>query len=138
MEVIINPGSGKVTDSGYLQAYNNTLKFIEDCEIPLIIISSNCIAEENGRYSFKLKSPLVCDMEWEVEMPSLPLDQVRYIDSESQNIWDFPRLYVDGSSWVWKFAIIKRKETIERLKDRNDDYKAMIGQNEKLIKELEK
>jgi hypothetical protein len=39
-----------------------------------------------------------------VLMPGLVLDQVRYM-GKPQNIWHFPRLYVDGNSWVWCFAI---------------------------------
>jgi len=37
-------------------------------------------------------------------MPGLPLDLVRYTGENGQNIWNFPRLYLDDSSWVWKFA----------------------------------
>jgi hypothetical protein len=33
------------------------------------------------------------------------LEKVRYLDSENQDIFNFPRLYVDGSSWVWKYAL---------------------------------
>jgi hypothetical protein len=41
----------------------------------------------------------------EVLMPGLLLSQVRYTGDGYQNIWDYPRLYVDGDSWVWKYAI---------------------------------
>jgi hypothetical protein len=43
---------------------------------------------------------------------------VRYLGIPGQNIWDFPRLFVDGSSWVWKFAIAV---TVERFTRRNED-----------------
>jgi len=137
MTVIINPGAGDVdTDLGFQQAYNNILKFIEDSEVPLFVEVANHIPE-GGRYLFKLGTPLKNDMKWEIEMPSLPLEQVRYIDSEKQNIWDFPRLYVDGSSWVWKFAIIRKKHIIEHLQCQNEDYKSFIENNERIIQELE-
>ena len=40
-----------------------------------------------------------------VEMPGLPLEQVRYMGHEGQNARDYPRLYVDGASWLWEFAV---------------------------------
>ncbi len=36
-------------------------------------------------------------------MPGIPLSEVRYV--KGLNAWLFPRLYVDGSSWLWEFAI---------------------------------
>jgi len=38
-------------------------------------------------------------------MPGLPLDRVRYIGAPEQNAWRFPRLFVDGNSWLWEFAL---------------------------------
>ena len=37
--------------------------------------------------------------------PGLALAGVRYLDQPGQNIWHFPRLYIDGDSWVWKYAV---------------------------------
>jgi len=31
-------------------------------------------------------------------MPGLPIDEVHWMRQHDQNIWDFPRLYVGGSS----------------------------------------
>jgi hypothetical protein len=41
----------------------------------------------------------------EIQMPGLPVERVRYMGETGQNIWDFPRLYVDDSSWIWQFAL---------------------------------
>lgn len=38
-------------------------------------------------------------------MPGIALENVRYVGADDQNIWDFPRLYVEGSSWVWEFGV---------------------------------
>ncbi|MET9402659.1 hypothetical protein [Kitasatospora sp. NPDC002965] len=38
-------------------------------------------------------------------MPGLSLDQVRWMNEPDQNIWNYPRLFVDGSSWVWWYAL---------------------------------
>jgi hypothetical protein len=40
-----------------------------------------------------------------VDMPGRALYRVRWMKEPGQDIWEFPRLYVDGSSWVWLFAI---------------------------------
>lgn len=133
---IINPGTEDTRDLGFQQAYSNIMKFIEDCEIPLFMQKANGTPEVNGRYLFTLGTQLKRDLQWEVEMPSLPLDQVRYIDKEKQNILDFPRLYVDGSSWVWMFATIKKEGIIEHLETEISDYEALIEDDKELIKKL--
>jgi hypothetical protein len=53
-----------------------------------------------------------------IEMPGLPLDEVRYVDDDEQNIWDFPRLYVDGGSVVWCYAV---KQASRMLSGEDED-----------------
>ena len=56
----------------------------------------------DGYCKFRLHRWLrTCD----VSMPGFSIERVRYLGLANQNIWQFPRLYIDGSSWVWKFAI---------------------------------
>jgi hypothetical protein len=50
----------------------------------------------DGRYAFDFY--LGEDLH-QVQMPGLPLERVRYLGGD-QDIRDFPRLYVDDSSWV--------------------------------------
>ncbi len=38
-------------------------------------------------------------------MQGFPIEQVRFTDAEDQNIWDSSRLYIDGASWVWRYAV---------------------------------
>ena len=45
-----------------------------------------------------------------IVMPGKPLDKVRYVGSPDQNIWDYLRLFVDGKSWVWEFAVGKARD----------------------------
>ena len=126
MVIFINPGAGDIEDHGFEQAYKKIQKFIEDCEIPLYIEKANFQSEENGRYSFTIKSPIKHDLSWEVEMPSLSIEQVRYIYEEGQNIGDFPRLYVNGNSWVWKYGTIKKNHLIADFKYKIEDYQGEI------------
>lgn len=59
--------------------------------------------EGDGRFTYRLS--FSDDLRFDVEMPGLPLERVRYTGADGQRISDYPRLYVDGSSWVWKFAV---------------------------------
>jgi hypothetical protein len=108
--VIINPGTGPVANASEDNAIENIKQFAKDCEE-----QSGCVgitwertpeADDGGRFGFIVKRE---DVTHEIEMPGLPLEKVRYLN-DSQTIWHFPRLYVDGSSWVWKYAVLKRKE----------------------------
>lgn len=98
--ISINPGSGPVASATYENALANMKVLAADAsgyELTEVVDSDR----GDGRFKFFL---CVGDRWHEVEMPGRPLHEVRWMDS-SQNIWGFPRLYVDGSSWVWKFAI---------------------------------
>jgi hypothetical protein len=106
MTIIINPGTGPVEGATYANAKANMDAFAADanCYAPTEVENPDM---GDGRFKF-----LVCNRSagsedgWhEIEMPGLPLAQVRYMGDEGQNIWDFPRLYVDDASWVWKYAI---------------------------------
>lgn len=41
----------------------------------------------------------------QVEMPGLPLEEVRPTPDAERKLMGFPRLYVDGASWWWWFAV---------------------------------
>lgn len=105
MSIFINPGSGPVADATAAAASCNMEDFIRD----LTAAGHTCGAltglprlDGAGRFGFVLE---VDGQAHEIEMPGRPLDEVRWMDDPDQNIWDFPRLYVDGSSWVWKYAL---------------------------------
>lgn len=101
MSVIINPGSGPVANATKEHADIAITKFVEDLGLPVVGINF-LRAEDDGRFTYHLTHN---GRVAEVEMPGLPLDRVRFMQAADQNIWDFPRLYVDGSSWVWCFAL---------------------------------
>ena len=120
--ITINPGSGPVHEGTFANAMINIAAFIEDMKIvskqPLDIEHSWFSAPLNdGRFRFTLLERGYGES-CVVDMPGLPLDQVRFTGDGDQNIRDFPRLYVNGSSWVWCYAL---SVAIENLLESNDD-----------------
>lgn len=133
-DIMMNPGAGPVQTGTWEQAYENIKQYIKDCEIPLHIVRSEFISDE-GRYLFVLGAD---DFPYstEIEMPGLPLEKVRYMSEEGQNPFDFPRLYVDGSSWLWKFGIVTKEWVSEYMNDKIDELKEEIRKWENKIEEM--
>ena len=122
--VIINPGTEACQDTKEKNAIENIKQFIQDCEVlGLKWKRKKKLDYGDGRYAFIVKktrkffSITSKTIKWEIQMPGLPLKKVRYLGNPDQNIWNYPRLYVDGSSWVWKYAIIKKQEYEELLNE---------------------
>ena len=103
VNVIINPGTGPVLNSTEENAIENIKHFINDNGVEGVLYERS---PENdygdGRYAFNLKKDGVCH---EIQMPGLPIENVRYLGDKNPDIWHYPRLYVDGSSWVWGYAL---------------------------------
>lgn len=124
-DISINPGSGPVNgELSWENAYENIKQYIKDCEIPLHIVKSNHVPDE-GRYLFVLRNDEY-NFETEVEMPGLPLEKVRYVRAEGQNILEFPRLYVDGGSWIWNCSLITKEQITELLSKRIEEMREEI------------
>ncbi|MFB7596917.1 hypothetical protein [Streptomyces sp. NPDC056160] len=107
MSLVINPGSGPVSEATEEHAAVNITVFADDLRRAGLGVDS-CSRTPgadygDGRYAFALA--MTDGRTIEIQMPGLPVDKVRFRDPEKQNIWDFPRLYVDDSSLVWKFAL---------------------------------
>lgn len=105
MALIINPGSGAVERANTTDAVANMVAFIADLR-------------ERGRdvtWMYGVKTPLgtgrwrfaidVDGRRREIDMPGVAVELVRFTGAPGQNIFEFPRLYVDGSSWLWCFAL---------------------------------
>lgn len=124
-DISINPGGGPVNgELSWGNAYENIKQYIKDCEIPLHIVKSNHVPDD-GRYLFVLRNDEY-DFETEVEMPGLPLEKVRYVRAEGQNILEFPRLYVDGGSWIWNCSLITKEQITELLSERIEEMREKI------------
>lgn len=106
MSIVINHGTGPVEGATVEQAKLNMDAFAADLvERGMYVtgLTRREDADHDGRYGYLLTMGDARKVE--IDMPGLPLDQVRYMDSEGQHIWGFPRLHVDGSAWIWMFAL---------------------------------
>ena len=101
MRVIINPGTGPVADATEELAIAAATKMVDDIKLQGATFRRAPKRDEgDGRYGFVFS---LDERSVDVDIPGLPLDRVRYMNG--QNPWHFPRLYVDGNSWLWEFAV---------------------------------
>jgi hypothetical protein len=107
---IVNPGTGAIEHSSSITAIGNMKHFLADHDVEdLKFIRVPELDYGQGRYAFLLYKQNGTRYH-EIQMPGIPLSTVRFVSNETQNIYDFPRLYVDGSSWLWKYAIKNHSE----------------------------
>ena len=98
--LVINPGSGIVENTSRKHADANIKQFIKD--VGLDIKCKFLRLDEDGRHVYRLKHK---GRKHIISMVGMPLDRVRWMDNEGQRISHFPRLYIDYSSFVWKYAV---------------------------------
>ena len=106
--IIVNPGTFGCDDATAEHSYENMKHFLVDCAVSgAEFVAVPTMDYGEGRFCFLVWKDNNCA---EIQMPGWSLEKVRYVKSEGQNIWDFPRLYVDGGSWIWYIAadIVKR------------------------------
>lgn len=101
--IIINPGSGPVAGATAEQAARTMQQFVHDLGERGLTVASymrNAAADydaddHDGRFAFDLT--FTDGRTAQIQMPGLPVDKVRWLGPD-QDIWQFPRLYVDDSS----------------------------------------
>lgn len=99
--VIINPGSGPVSEGTRREADKNIRAFLRDVGFKRGEVTATFRRRGNdGRYWYTLRRR---GKRTQVDIPGWPLERVKFL--EGCNPWVFPRLYVDGSSWLWPFAV---------------------------------
>ncbi len=131
--VMINPGAGPIPAGSVTNARKNIHAFVKDLELddPPVEIDEgkNLKPDDDGRYVFELVRG---QRSTTVSMPAYPLDKVRILHNDGQNPWSFPRLYVDGSSWLWCFAVDNARD------DLFDPYKVVEIARDRSEKENER
>lgn len=106
--VVINPGTGEVRGATEDHATTNIQHFIADLQPDdgrrLCVEWSRAPGFDygKGRYAFVLRTCNGTRFS-EIQMPGWPLSEVRF--TPDLDPWVFPRLYVNGSSWLWAYAI---------------------------------
>lgn len=102
MYVSVNPGTGPVIGATRKNAIKNIKRLIKDIGIEGVSFVRVPDCDSEGRFTFLIWKDNRCH---EISMPGLPLEQVRFTGKKSQRIWDYPRLYIDGSSFVWRYVV---------------------------------
>lgn len=102
--IIINPGSGPVADASEQAAQEAMRALLADLGPGWDRTPIATGPEDDGRWPFRVRHR-GGGCSHDVDMPGWPIEEVRWLGPESGSIWDFPRLYVDGSSRVWKYAV---------------------------------
>lgn len=98
--IVINPGAGDTIEGTVSQSEINIKQFIADLGVDATYEFIELC--KNSRHSYRLHSGGKSHV---IDIPALPLQDVRYIAEVRQNAWHFPRLYVDGVSWLWYYAL---------------------------------
>ncbi|WAZ20200.1 hypothetical protein STRCI_001300 [Streptomyces cinnabarinus] len=113
MHVIIKPGSEPVPLATERQAAHAAAVFVLDLCGSLQVVGAARTPESDrgqGWYAFTLT--MADGRAVVIQMPGLPLDQVRYMDDERETTWD-PRLYVNGRALVWRSALAACQPDVE-------------------------
>lgn len=108
----VNTGTNPLENTNEGLANKNIEQLIEDVGLDGVTAKRNKDRDfGKGRFAYVLTYELN-KRNIEVQMPGLSLERVRYTQ-ESQCACEFPRLYVNGGSWLWKFAVNLIKSTFE-------------------------
>lgn len=109
--VVINPGTEPLDDSKEEYADQNIAQLVKDLGLEGVTYQRDAPKDYGeGRFAYQLSFE---KKNVEVQMPGWPLERVRFLDKADQDVFDFPRLYVDGGSWLWQYAIDIIKDTYE-------------------------
>lgn len=116
--ICINPGTEPVANTTLENALSNVKVLLADIDSKHKI---ECLYRQEGNYGEGRYCFLLFDYDnhsfHEIQMPGASLSKVRYMREEGQNIWDFPRLYIDDSSWIWCIAVDILKEEFAKKED---------------------
>ena len=118
--LFINPGTADIPETTEQNARKNIKVFVADLAEKGVKVKSthrrpNMDGFYEGRYAYllflKKPQPQVDSFEPGlrkkilIHMPGVPLEKVRFMGTPEQDVLEFPRLYVDGWSWLWLFAL---------------------------------
>lgn len=112
MSYISNPGAGPIEGGDVHAARANLDQFLDDlftepgqhvtAPARELVKVSELGEPSDGRWPFEVE---LFGQRVRVDMPGLRLSQVRYERGGHHNPFDFPRLFIDGDSWLWPLAL---------------------------------
>lgn len=99
MSLIINPGAGAVPEATEENARTALDMFVGDLREQGHVVTASPVyrALDDGRWEFSI---VVDGTAHVIDMPGCAPELTRRGEP-----WVSPRLYVDGSSWLWGFAL---------------------------------
>lgn len=98
--VIVNPGAGPIRVQGNTakQSERNLRKLLRQANIKTVYKRDKQF-KQDGRFYYIVGANV------SVAIPGIPYD--------GKDQFDYPRLYVDGSSWFWNFAVDAVKDIFD-------------------------
>lgn len=116
--ICVNPGSGPVADSSETEAILNIRAFVSDLGLDGVEIKRKPKKDDgDGRLCFILTRGR---RKARVDMPGLSLERVRWLENTGQNPWYYPRLYTNGNSWLWAFALRDVRISLQTKTERKE------------------
>jgi hypothetical protein len=132
----------KWQDDKWIQASKNLEQYIEDCEVNLKVIQCSFEPVDNkddeNYYEFILQCIEYPTYEVKVTMPSFPLEMLRFTGEKGQNIYDYYRILIDDSSWIWNCALITKRTVIDSIEDRIEQLKYHTDRLNNVLKQINK
>jgi len=100
MSIIINPGTEPVLDTKEEDSEASIHEFMDQVRehVGYELQYERMREDNDGWYAWRLHCREL-STRVDIDMPGLPPDQLQL------GPWKSPRLYVDGSSWLWKYAL---------------------------------
>ncbi|WP_344500536.1 hypothetical protein, partial [Streptomyces enissocaesilis] len=101
----MNPGTEPLPLATEEVATANMAAFVDDLanEPCTVTRCERTPAKDHGEGRFAFAVVLDDGQEFEVQMPGIPLERLR--GDASSDAFAYHRLYVDGNSWLWAYAV---------------------------------
>lgn len=96
MQVIINPGAGPVKAGAPMDALASVVELFREAAVQIARITYRGVASD-GRHRFAVTAKR--GRKVEIDMPAWHAEELR------TGTLNTPRIYVDGNSWLWRFAV---------------------------------
>ena len=122
MTLAINPGSGHCANATFDHARANMRQWIEDCNLPGLNFrhepEHNQFGNDRGGRFYFTAFREGSDVEVLVTMPGLPLEQVRFMASDTVQATDYPRIFTGEhqNTWWWPWSLLKESDFEEQAK----------------------